>query len=105
MLGYINLFCWETRGEKNKKKKDKKKRKRGKQLGEKKNAENRGSFFPSSLRCCEIRKAGSRRERREKKRQKKKRRNKEEAGLTFGICSIFLQIKSAEQGRRKCKNQ
>jgi hypothetical protein len=101
MLGYINLFCWETRGEKNRKKKDKKKHKRGKQLGEKKNAENRGSFFPSSLRCCEIRKAGSRRERREKKRQKKKRRNKEEAGTDFRYLLYFSANKICRTGEKK----
>jgi len=101
MLCYINLFYWETRGEKNKKKKDKKKRKRGKQLGEKKNAENRGSFFPSSLRCCEIRKAGSRRERREKKRQKKKRRNKEEAGTDFRYLLYFSANKICRTGEKK----
>jgi hypothetical protein len=44
-----------------------KKHKRGRQLGEKKRREQR-EFLPSSLRCCEIRKAGSKRERREKKR-------------------------------------
>jgi hypothetical protein len=46
-------------------------------------------------------------EEKEEKRKGKKRRGetRKKQGLTFGICSIFLQIKSAEQGRRKCKNQ
>jgi hypothetical protein len=49
------------------------------------------------LRYCEIGKAGSRRERRKKRRETRK-----EAGTTFRLL-YFLQIKSAEHGRRKCR--
>jgi hypothetical protein len=41
--------------------------------------------------------AGSRRERRKKRRETRK-----EAGTAFRLL-YFLQIKSAEQGRRKCR--
>jgi hypothetical protein len=47
------------------------------------------------LRYCEIGKAGSRRERR-------KGETRKEAGTAFRLL-YFLQIKSAEQGRRKCR--
>jgi hypothetical protein len=57
-----------VKGEKERKSRKKKQKKKDKKKMQerqavrrgKKNAENRGTFFPSSLRCCEIKKASSR---------------------------------------------
>jgi hypothetical protein len=53
------------------------------------------------LRCCEIKKAGSKRERKEKKRQKKGGETRKKQGLTFGICSIFSTNKICRIGEKK----
>jgi len=57
--------------------------------------------------CVAVRSGRQVVEEKEEKRKGKKKRGetRKKQGLTFDICSIFLQIKSAEQGRRKCKNQ
>jgi hypothetical protein len=51
--------------------------------------------------CCEIRKAGSRRERREKNRRKKERRNKEEAWIDFRSLLYFSANKICRTGEKK----
>jgi hypothetical protein len=51
--------------------------------------------------CCEITKAGSRRERREKNRRKKERRNKEEAWIDFRSLLYFSANKICRTGEKK----
>jgi hypothetical protein len=88
---------------KNRKRKTRKKRERGRQLGEKKNAENRGSFFPSSLGCCEIKKASSRGEGGEERagKTRKERETINKQGLPFGLCFHFSAYNICRTGKKK----